>query len=128
MLLASCSGDGDETAVDTGGETESTVACDYPSDGGEPAKPVDAPADEAPDTGEATAVITTGAGDIDVTLDRAATPCTVNSFVSLAEQGYFDDTQCHRHHHRGHLRAPVRRPDGNGHGRPGLLLRRRAVR
>ena len=30
------------------------------------------------------------------TLDADATPCTVNSFVSLAEQGYFDDTTCHR--------------------------------
>jgi len=39
--------------------------------------------------------IQTNRGDIRVTLDSAA-PCTVNSFVSLAEQGYFDDTKCHR--------------------------------
>src|SRR4051794_25777278 len=62
VLLASCGSDGDETAFDTG-ESESTVACEYASDGSEPAKPVDAPGDEAPDTGDATAVITTGAGD-----------------------------------------------------------------
>ena len=29
-------------------------------------------------------------------LDADAAPCTVNSFVSLAEQGYFDGTSCHR--------------------------------
>ena len=30
------------------------------------------------------------------TLDADAAPCTVNSIVSLAEQGYYDDTSCHR--------------------------------
>lgn len=29
-------------------------------------------------------------------LDNATSPCTVNSFVSLAQQGFFDDTPCHR--------------------------------
>ena len=122
VLLASCSGDGDETAVDTGGDTaepESTVACEYPSDGSEPAKPVDAPPVDAPDTGEATAVITTGAGDIDVTLDREATPCTVNSFVSLAEQGYFDDTQCHRITTEGIFVLQCGDPTATGMGGPG---------
>ena len=31
-----------------------------------------------------------------LTLDADEAPCTVNSFVSLAQQGYFDDTTCHR--------------------------------
>jgi peptidyl-prolyl cis-trans isomerase B (cyclophilin B) len=29
-------------------------------------------------------------------LNRAAAPCAVNSFVSLASQGFFDSTACHR--------------------------------
>ncbi len=29
-------------------------------------------------------------------LDNAKSPCTVNSFASLAQQGYFNDTPCHR--------------------------------
>ncbi|MDT5067520.1 MAG: peptidyl-prolyl cis-trans isomerase, partial [Mycobacterium sp.] len=29
-------------------------------------------------------------------LDNAKAPCTVNNFVSLAKQGYFDSTPCHR--------------------------------
>jgi len=38
----------------------------------------------------------TNSGQIGLTLDRALAPCTVNSFVSLASQGYFDGTSCHR--------------------------------
>jgi peptidyl-prolyl cis-trans isomerase B (cyclophilin B) len=36
------------------------------------------------------------AGDVTLTMDRSKAPCTVNSFESLADQGYFDDTSCHR--------------------------------
>ena len=46
--------------------------------------------------GEVEVSIATSAGQIDATLDAATTPCTVNSFVSLADQGYFDGTECHR--------------------------------
>ena len=42
--------------------------------------------------------ISTNRGDIKVTLNGDTTPCTVNSFLSLAKQGYFDDTKCHRLH------------------------------
>ena len=38
----------------------------------------------------------TGDGAIGLTLDKALAPCTVDSFVSLAKQGYFDNTTCHR--------------------------------
>jgi peptidyl-prolyl cis-trans isomerase B (cyclophilin B) len=38
----------------------------------------------------------TSAGAIPLTLDRALAPCTVNSFVSLARQGFFNDTPCPR--------------------------------
>jgi peptidyl-prolyl cis-trans isomerase B (cyclophilin B) len=40
--------------------------------------------------------ITTSLGPIGVQLDNAKAPCTVNNFVSLAQQGYFNDTHCHR--------------------------------
>lgn len=33
---------------------------------------------------------------IGLLLDNAQSPCTVNSFVSLAQQGFFDNTRCHR--------------------------------
>jgi len=40
--------------------------------------------------------IATNQGPIGVQLDNAQAPCTVNSFASLAQQGYFNDTHCHR--------------------------------
>ncbi|RYV52850.1 peptidylprolyl isomerase [Pengzhenrongella frigida] len=43
-----------------------------------------------------TGTIATTAGDIGVELDGAAAPQAVASFVSLAAQGYFDGTTCHR--------------------------------
>ncbi|WP_299565842.1 peptidylprolyl isomerase [uncultured Mycolicibacterium sp.] len=38
----------------------------------------------------------TNQGNIGLMLDNEKSPCTVNSFASLAQQGYFDDTVCHR--------------------------------
>jgi len=43
-----------------------------------------------------TAVITTNLGTIEVRLDQEQAPNTVNSFVFLARNNYFDDTICHR--------------------------------
>ena len=73
-----------------------TTTCDYPEDGQEPAREVERPDTEAPSEGTVPATITTNFGDIGLTLDAASTPCTVNSFVSLAEQGFYDDTPCPR--------------------------------
>ncbi|KAA2261923.1 peptidylprolyl isomerase [Solihabitans fulvus] len=76
----------------------STVACDYPATPQEPAaKPVQAPPkDNISAQGTVQATLGTSVGDLKLTLDRALAPCTVNNFVSLAKQGYFNDTTCHR--------------------------------
>ncbi|WP_277752762.1 protein kinase domain-containing protein [Mycobacterium marseillense] len=42
------------------------------------------------------AVISTNFGDISMQLANSESPCTVNSFVSLAKQQFFDNTQCAR--------------------------------
>ncbi|MET0908245.1 MAG: peptidylprolyl isomerase [Ilumatobacteraceae bacterium] len=42
------------------------------------------------------AVVTTNMGEFTVDLDADAAPETVNSFVYLARNGYFDETPCHR--------------------------------
>jgi peptidyl-prolyl cis-trans isomerase B (cyclophilin B) len=42
------------------------------------------------------ASMVTNQGNIGLQLDNAKSPCTVNSFASLAQQGYFNDTPCHR--------------------------------
>ena len=111
LAFAGCGNesDGTDTATDTSSESpsasESTsessepaagaTTCEYPSDGQEPARKVDAPDAEAP-SGTVSATMTTNFGDIGLTLDADAAPCTVNSFVSLAEQGFYDDTPCPR--------------------------------
>ena len=72
--------------------------CQYPATtepASEPAKP--------PRTGRVptepasiNAGIKTNRGPIGLQLDNAKAPCTVNNFASLAQQGFFDDTTCHR--------------------------------
>jgi peptidyl-prolyl cis-trans isomerase B (cyclophilin B) len=42
------------------------------------------------------ASVSTSQGDIGLELDNGKAPCTVNNFASLAQQGFFDNTTCHR--------------------------------
>ncbi|MCL2533249.1 MAG: peptidylprolyl isomerase [Nocardiaceae bacterium] len=97
-----------------------TVDCSYPA-GGPVAKPVQAPAGTGiSDEGTATVALTTNQGPIGLTLDRAAAPCTVNSFVSLTQQGYFDGTPCHRLSTTPGLQIlQCGDPTGKGTGGPG---------
>lgn len=54
------------------------------------------PSGDQPRRGTAEVVITTGDGEIPLTLDRSSAPCNVESFLHLAQEQFFDDTQCHR--------------------------------
>lgn len=47
-------------------------------------------------TASYTATINTNLGPISLNLLNSKATCTVNSFVHLAEAGYFNNTQCHR--------------------------------
>ena len=47
-------------------------------------------------TASYTATINTNLGKIKLNLLNSKATCTVNSFVHLAEQGYFNNSQCHR--------------------------------
>ncbi len=114
-VLAGCGDDdsGDDAAKDTSSETAtassaesstapasvpaSDVTCDYPADPDIPAaKEVDPPPSTPTVTGQVTATVATTIGDMTFTLDADKAPCTVNSFVSLAQQSYFDASHCHR--------------------------------
>ncbi|GAA3542191.1 hypothetical protein AFL01nite_09380 [Aeromicrobium flavum] len=87
-VLVACGGD------DGGGsDAASDETCSYVKDG-DAAKEAKLPPSEP--TSAETLTVATNRGDIKLTLTPDAVPCTVNSFVSLAEQGYFDDTKCHR--------------------------------
>jgi peptidyl-prolyl cis-trans isomerase B (cyclophilin B) len=65
----------------------------------------------------------TGDGAIGLTLDKALAPCTVDSFVSLAQQGYFDGTTCHRITTAPGLQVlQCGDPSGTGSGGPGYTV------
>jgi peptidyl-prolyl cis-trans isomerase B (cyclophilin B) len=115
VVLTSC-GDDESSAGDSGA---AGVSCQYPDDGGDPARDVDAPPAEATETGSVDVTISTSAGDVGATLDADAAPCTVNSFLSLADQGYFDDTPCHRLTTAGIFVLQCGDPTGIGSGGPG---------
>ena len=66
--------------------------------------------------------ISTNRGDIKATLNGDTTPCTVNSFLSLAKQGYFDDTKCHRLHITDYFVLQCGDPTGTGQGGPGYTF------
>lgn len=124
LLLATLTACGEEDADTpaTGAGSATTVTCDYPTDGTPAAKDVSPPPAEAPKRGDVPVTITTSAGEIDATLDSDAAPCTVNNFVSLAEQGWFDDSQCHRLTTSGIFVLQCGDPTATGTGGPGYTI------
>ncbi|MBI2695285.1 protein kinase [Mycobacterium nebraskense] len=72
--------------------------CQYPSAPDTIVKPVSPPPSGrvATDPPQIPATISTNLGDIGIELANSESPCTVNSFVSLAKQQFFDNTQCAR--------------------------------
>jgi peptidyl-prolyl cis-trans isomerase B (cyclophilin B) len=122
--LAGCGDDGD-AATDPGqdipvADREPTgVACEYESDPVGAAKEVEPPSDDAVVSGDVPVTFETSVGTFNATLDADATPCTVNSFVSLADQGYFDGTTCHRMTTAGIFVLQCGDPSASGAGGPG---------
>jgi peptidyl-prolyl cis-trans isomerase B (cyclophilin B) len=106
LTLAACGGSGggsdqaDSTvAAGDGGATASgTVTCEWGE--GSSANPylteVAPPDDVVPASGTTGLRVATNLGELTLSLDRAATPCAAASLVHLTEQGFFDDTPCHR--------------------------------
>ena len=52
--------------------------------------------DDVSTEGTLTVELDTNQGPIGMELDRAASPCTVNAIEYLAEEGFYNDTVCHR--------------------------------
>jgi len=62
----------------------------------------------------------TDEGPVGLSLDNAKAPCTVNNFASLAQQGYYDGTTCHRLTNAPSLSVlQCGDPAGDGTGGPG---------
>ncbi|WP_328452395.1 MULTISPECIES: peptidylprolyl isomerase [unclassified Amycolatopsis] len=78
----------------------------------------------APSSGTIPVRLATSAGAIGLTLDRALAPCTVVNFLSLAEQGFYDGTSCHRLSVADGLRMlQCGDPIGDGTGGPGYTIK-----
>lgn len=130
FALAACGTPPDRTTEETSAPTGDDSAanpgtagdCAYPA-GGEPAKEVEPPpTTDVAKSGEVVFTIATNEGDVSVTMDREKAPCTVNSFESLASQGYFDDTSCHRLVDSGIFVLQCGDPTGTGSGGPGYTF------
>lgn len=116
LALAGCGDDEPEDVTASDG-----VSCEYPDSGQEPSKDVDPPSSTATETGRVPVTISTSVGDLALTLDADAAPCTVHSFLSLADQGYFDGTTCHRltTEENGIFVLQCGDPSASGSGGPG---------
>jgi peptidyl-prolyl cis-trans isomerase B (cyclophilin B) len=98
---------------------ETGDVCEY-SVSDNPARPVTPPpSTDVPTSGMISYVLEMTNGKVTITLDRTKAPCTVNSFVSLADQGYFDNTKCHRLADSGIFILQCGDPTGTGKGGPG---------
>jgi peptidyl-prolyl cis-trans isomerase B (cyclophilin B) len=108
LALAACSGE-DSGAASQGGAgsgggsggsatASGTTTCEWGT--GSTANPylieVEAPPEEVPAEGTTDLVVTTNLGELTLTLDQAATPCAAASLAHLAQNGFFDDSPCHR--------------------------------
>jgi peptidyl-prolyl cis-trans isomerase B (cyclophilin B) len=96
--------------------------CQYLATTEKAARPVAPPRMGKVPTAPATVagVIATDRGAIPVELDNAKAPCTVNNFASLAAQGFFAGTPCHRLTTGSDLGVlQCGDPTGTGKGGPG---------
>jgi peptidyl-prolyl cis-trans isomerase B (cyclophilin B) len=64
----------------------------------------------------------TSAGQISFEMDASKTPNTVNSFKSLADKNFFDNTKCHRLTTEGIFVLQCGDPEGTGMGGPGYTI------
>jgi peptidyl-prolyl cis-trans isomerase B (cyclophilin B) len=98
-----------------------TVTCSY-TPGGTAAKQVNLPQTDGVPTAQDNVSVSmdTSQGPIGLSLNATESPCTVNSFASLAGQGYFDGTPCHRLTTADSLKVlQCGDPTGTGSGGPG---------
>jgi peptidyl-prolyl cis-trans isomerase B (cyclophilin B) len=96
-----------------------TISCAYSPVSQPAARSVGTPPTRATQLGDFTATLTTSQGTVVIKLDAAKAPCTVNSFVYLADNKYFDATPCHRLTTAGIFVLQCGDPTGTGSGGPG---------
>lgn len=103
--------------------TAPATPCTYTTSGS-PAKEVSPPSNTSPlNTGTVDVTVVLNGKDVPITLNRATAPCGVNAFVSLASQGFYNDTDCHRLTKSDQLNIlQCGDPTGQGNGGPGYTF------
>jgi peptidyl-prolyl cis-trans isomerase B (cyclophilin B) len=86
---------------------------------GKAARKVSLPPKDADISATYTAAIKTNRGTININLLNSKAACTVNSFVSLADQGFYNNTPCPRLVTTGIYVLQCGDPTGTGSGGPG---------
>lgn len=109
------------TSPSPGATAGPAVTCEYTEEGNA-AKAVRLPPEKTDPNAPRQVVITTNAGPVPVTLEPETAPCAVHSFLWLANQGYFDDTPCHRLSTKGYYVLQCGDPSGTGSGGPGYYF------
>ncbi|MGI8456646.1 MAG: peptidylprolyl isomerase [Propionibacteriaceae bacterium] len=119
MILTGCGQDLPGNRSAAAHPTSTAAQCEYTATG-TAAKPVDPPPTTGVAmTGTTEVTLQTDQGDVTMTLDSNRAPCTVNSFLSLAQQGFYTDTSCHRLIDNGTGVLQCGDPTGTGAGGPG---------
>ncbi len=98
-LLISGVFSGDDEDTTAAGTTDPAATCDYvATDPGVNPNLTDVglPSGDVPTEGTQALTMSTNYGDLGLTLDQAAAPCAAGALTYLAEQGFFDGTDCHR--------------------------------
>ena len=116
------SGESSDTPTSYDGFREQSTACGAEAPPPEQIMSFPAPEPQADITAssEVTATITTSCGDIVVNLDPANYPETVNSFVFLAREGYYDGQVFHRIASEFVIQGGD--PEADGTGGPGYII------
>ncbi|GEL93656.1 peptidylprolyl isomerase [Cellulomonas composti] len=113
---------GDDTAAGDGATSTPVVDATAPVTAEPTPEVTRDPLTPDPSVAEArtwTGDLTLNSGDIGIELDGAAAPQAVANFVTLAQQGFFDGTKCHRLTTDGIYVLQCGDPEGTGGGGPG---------
>lgn len=130
LLVANAIKDDTGSAADASSESPSDpadsgpvdpAACEYRDTGDPAVEGIGLPREMKPDDVlPSTANLTINDAEVTVDLVPEAAPCTVRSLAFLAENDYFDNTECHRLTTGANLRVlQCGDPTGTGSGSPG---------
>ena len=110
----------DTTVSGTFGNVGGTGSCSYTKTGDAAGK-VDGtpPTSKVRNTGTQKVTFETTQGTVTADLLTSKAPCTINSLAFLSQQGYFDNTPCHRLTTSGIYVLQCGDPTGKGNGGPG---------